>query len=115
MSAPARQLEDRLDRIERMLKELLERSPAARLLSKRQAARLLGIGRSGLLEDLIRAEFVRTVPTPAGPKIPVDEVERLEREGIPDLSSTPTPARKTRQARPRRGRGSIRSIDVDDL
>lgn len=123
MATPARQLEDRLDRIERMLEELL-RAPgraAGGLLSKREAARRLRIDRTpgATLDQLLRSGRLRSVPAlnGRGVRIPVDEVERLLREGLTPAVAPAPPARRP-PGRARRGAGAsetaeaIRSIPI---
>ena len=51
------------------------------LLSKRKAARLLGVGRGNTLEQLIREGHIRTVIVAGRVRIPREEVERVAREG----------------------------------
>lgn len=67
------------------------------LLSKRQAAKLLGVGRN-TLAALVRAGHVRVVEVfDAQPKISREECERFAREGTgvaPEQSSVPLPKRR---------------------
>jgi excisionase family DNA binding protein len=116
MATPARTVEElaeQLDRVERLLLDLVRERGASRAanappLSKREAARRLGIDRGTTLEDLIREQKLQTVPAlnGKGVRIPAHEVERLLREGLPGVAaSTPavagsTPARRS----PTRGR-----------
>jgi hypothetical protein len=51
------------------------------LLSKRRAAKLLGIGRGKMLERLIREGHIRPVVILGEQKIPRAELDRLVREG----------------------------------
>lgn len=71
-------IEERLARIERMLTDALR--PAPRLLSKRAAAKLLGIDRGTTLETLIRDGYLRLVMG----KIPAGDLERLLANGLPE-------------------------------
>ncbi len=105
MSAPARQLEDRLARIEQMLAELLARErprDERGLYTKRAAARILGCDRATTLEQLIRSGRLRAVPGPSGKglRIPREELERARRAGIgPAIASPEVPAPRSRKAR----------------
>lgn len=71
------------------------------LLSKRQAATLLGIGRD-TLAALIKAGHVRTVEIlGAQPKVAREECERFAREGTgraPEQSTVPLPKRRAAEA-----------------
>jgi len=78
-----------LRRIEAKLDELLGRRPK-RLLSKRAAARLLGIDRGTTLEELIREGHLRMVLG----KIPDTEIDRLL-----DLDTMPAPRRRALRQR----------------
>lgn len=66
------------------------------LLSKRQAAKLLGVGRGSTLERLIRAGDIRMVKAGARMRIPLEEVERFAREGSrqPMRAMKKTPRRR---------------------
>jgi predicted DNA-binding protein (UPF0251 family) len=55
--------------------------PTPKLLSFRQAARRLGINRGTTLRALIERGLIHTVAAKARRKIPVAEIERLERDG----------------------------------
>lgn len=57
-----------------------EREPRV-LLSKRKAARLLGVSRSRTLDALIDSDQVRTVRLGGRLRIPLAEIERLQVEG----------------------------------
>jgi len=52
------------------------------LLSKREAARRLGVDRNGTLNTLIASGQLRAVPKNGQQAIPTAEVERLAREGF---------------------------------
>jgi hypothetical protein len=52
-----------------------------RLLSKREAARRLGVDRNATLRDLIDRGEVRTVVFAGRVKIPASEIERIEQGG----------------------------------
>jgi hypothetical protein len=70
------------------------RAPMGRLLSLREAARVLGVSRNRTLPVLIREGRVRVVTVNGKPKIPADEVERISREGTGAF----TPSRAKRPA-----------------
>jgi hypothetical protein len=99
MATPARTVEElakQLDRVERLLLDLVRERGGARAanappLSKRAAARRLGIDRGTTLEDLIRERKLQTVPAlnGKGVRIPAYEVERLLREGLPPAGAPP--------------------------
>lgn len=118
MSAPAASLEALLEtvqRLERKLDALTERerpkrrNREARLVSKRAAARALGIDRSTTLEDLIHDKQIRTVPVRGHLRIPATEIERLTRDGIPEPGRT---LKKRPEPEPEGGDG-IRDLEVD--
>jgi excisionase family DNA binding protein len=104
MATPARTVEElakQLDRVERLLLDLVRERGASRaanaeLLSKRAAARRLHVDRETTLEELIRSKRIRTVPALAGGgvRIPSDEVDRLLRDGLPSAVA-PSAARRT--------------------
>lgn len=56
-----------------------------RAFSKRQAERILGIHRNTLAEHL-RAGTIKTVPWGKLARIPKDEIDRLLRDGLPELA-----------------------------
>jgi len=59
---------------------------------------MLGIGRCGTLEDLIREGKVRTVSLAGRVRIPLAEVERLAQEGsepVPRPRAAPRAERRT--------------------
>jgi hypothetical protein len=103
MAATVEDLAAMMERLEHKLDALLERerprrrNQESRLLTKRETARRLGVDRCTTLEDLLRNEHLRAVPYRAGVRIPASEVERLEREGIPDPAAK---KRTTRAPRP---------------
>jgi hypothetical protein len=89
---PADDLAARLDRIEGLLQRLVaaeESAPAQRsrkeeqkwFLSKTSVARLLGIDPKTTLRDLIHDKRLLTVPVGNRRKVPMSEIERVEREG----------------------------------
>jgi hypothetical protein len=110
MATPARTVEElakQLDRVERLLLDLVRERGASRAanappLSKRAAARRLGIDRGTTLEDLIREQKLQTVPAlnGKGVRIPAHEVERLLREGLPAaVAPAPSPRRPPARAK----------------
>lgn len=71
----------------------------ALLVSKREAARLLGVDRNWTLDRLVKEGAIRVVQVGKRVRIPMAEVERLAREGEP----TPIPPpRRTRRPVQRR-------------
>jgi hypothetical protein len=128
MATPARTVEElakQLDRVERLLLDLVRERGGARAanappLSKRAAARRLGIDRGTTLEDLIREQKLQTVPAlnGKGVRIPAHEVERLLREGLPSAGAPPPsgarrpPARAKRSASGAELEQAIRSIPI---
>ncbi len=83
-----------------------------RLLSKREAARRLGIDRGTTLQDLIRSGSLRTVVLAGRLRIPASEIDRIEAGG--DMPRTvqerqeraPKPLRQTNAGR------AIRAIKI---
>jgi hypothetical protein len=120
MATPARTVEElakQLDRVERLLLDLVRERGGARAanappLSKRAAARRLGIDRGTTLEDLIRERKLQTVPAlnGKGVRIPAHEVERLRREGLP---SAATPAPSATRRPPARAKKSARGAELE--
>jgi excisionase family DNA binding protein len=84
-------------------------------LSKREAARLLGIDRGKTLHALIRAGRLRTVPWGSGRRIPREDVERLAREGFELDFSAPRARRAPRARGGRCDPDALRRLDVDSL
>lgn len=85
-------ISDRLARIERVL---TARGAEHRLLSYRQAAKLLGVDRAKVAR-WVREGRLRAVQFDAGKRtfdngrrIPMGEIERLELEGLPGLGQRP--------------------------
>ncbi len=64
------------------------------LLSKRRAAALLGIGRTNTLQELIESGKLRVVRVAGRVKVPLEEVQRIAREG------TEPPPKYRKQAEP---------------
>jgi hypothetical protein len=83
------------------------------LFSRRAAARLLTIDR-GTLSVLIQRGLVRTVQKGRSTAIPRSEVDRLARDGIPDVHEAPR-KRQGRQKRAVSPAAAIRKLDVKKL
>lgn len=66
-----------------------ELEPLAVTITK--AAQLLSLGRSTLY-PYVKAGYVRTIPAGCDLRVPMDEVRRLAREGLPPLPKQ-TPAK----------------------
>lgn len=64
------------------------------LLSKRKAAKMLGIGRCTTLEQLIDEKKIRVVSMAGKIRIPLAEVERVAAEGTEPLVRGARPDRK---------------------
>ena len=77
------------------MRSMLQARPAAELLSKRQTARVLGIGRD-TLQRLIECAQIKTTPWADGLKISRDEIERVKRDGVNRLVSMCSSPRKSR-------------------
>jgi hypothetical protein len=82
MSVPAVTLEQVLAELQALRKDVarLSSKREVRLLSRREAARMLGVDRGTTLEALIRDGHLRLVLG----KIPIADLERLLAEGIPE-------------------------------
>lgn len=63
----------------------------ARLLSVRHAAERLGVSAGRTLAPAIADGRVRTVSVEGRPRVPVAEVERIERDGLPEAKKAQTP------------------------
>jgi len=77
----------------------------AKALTKRQVEKALAIHRSRLAEH-VRAGTIKTVPWGKGERIPKEEVDRIVRDGLPELPGQPEPStprapRRRAAARPR--------------
>jgi|SRR5712664_292710 len=59
-----------------------------RLLSLRGAARRLGVSRGRTLPDLIAERKVKTVTVAGRVKVPMSEIERIEREGASQVATS---------------------------
>jgi len=90
--------------------------PFSKLLhSKRGAGRLLGIDHSGeAMEFLIRTSRLRLVPFGRGFRIPLEDIQRVAREGF-SFHGRP---QRVRSSRPRSGVAdpdALRRLDVESL
>ena len=85
-------------------------SEAKRLLSLRAAARLLGVDRGATLHRWISAGAIRTVSVEDRLRIPMSEVQRIEREGISLRPPAPRTRRKKKSSpEPRMSPSEIRA------
>lgn len=88
--------------------------PPKLAVSKREAARLLGIDRGATLAALVRAGRLRLVPWGKTTRIPLTDVHRLVETGF-TISGAPPRARRER-GRARVGDpAAVRAIDIDSL
>ncbi|WP_375757421.1 helix-turn-helix domain-containing protein [Corallococcus exercitus] len=71
-----------------------QRKTGAELLSKKEAARRLGVDRATTLEQLIASGHIKTVPFNGRLRIPLAEVERVLNEGIPSMDTARPKARR---------------------
>jgi excisionase family DNA binding protein len=71
-----------------------QRKAGSELLSKKEAARRLGVDRATTLEELIASGNIKTVPFKDRVRIPVAEVERILNEGIPQMDASHSKARR---------------------
>lgn len=62
-----------------------QRKVGSELLSKKEAARRLGVDRATTLEQLIASGHIKAVPFNNRVRIPLAEVERILSEGIPSI------------------------------
>jgi hypothetical protein len=130
MGSTAASVEERLARIEgellsewREVRKLLEQvvarerrdRPAAQLLSKGQAAHLLGVSKTRTLGPLINAGLIRTVPKGSRRSVPREEVDRLLREGLPAPGSVSRRRRRAGTAPPSLAPASALSDFARDL
>jgi hypothetical protein len=83
-----------------------------RPLSFREAAAVLGVDRSSTLPALVRAGILRTIPWGASTRIPAADVERVCREGFPDVSGSTCRAPKSKGPAPRATGAAIRALQV---
>lgn len=84
------------------------------VVSKREAARLLGIDRGATLAQLLDAGLLRVVPWGRGSRIPLVEVERLALKGYTLPTATPK-ARPGRKPARRADPEALRRLDVESL
>lgn len=84
------------------------------VLSRREAARLLGIDRGETLGELLSTGQLRTVPWGRGLRIPLEEVQRLARDGWRKAGAKPRASKLQRRAGvcdP----AALRKLDLDSL
>lgn len=74
-----------------------EREPRA-LLSKREAARLLGVSRGRTLDALLASGQVRAVRIGGRLRVPITEIERLQADGLDGLAPTAHRAGQRKQS-----------------
>ena len=84
------------------------------VISKREAARLLGIDRGGTLGALLAAGLLRQVPWGKSTRIPFAEVERLASQGF-KLPAKALKARGVGRAGRRADAEELRHLDLDTL
>jgi excisionase family DNA binding protein len=73
-----------------------QRKGSSGLLSKKEAARLLGVDRATTLEDWLSTGRIKVVDLDGRIRIPRAEVERVINEGLPDATGPQRP--RTRRA-----------------
>lgn len=106
--------------LEQQVGPLLRRTKArgrnadARLITKRAAARVLGVNRSTTLEMLIAGGQIRTVPWGNGVRIPISEIERVESEGLLEVRTPPAVVAVHRRPRrtPKEEADAVRRIRI---
>lgn len=87
------------------------RAPKKKLiLSKREAAKLLGVGRNQTLHDLIGRGLLRTVIVNGQVKVPRADVERIAREGFDLDAPKAAPARASVKPAERGALGVVTAI-----
>jgi excisionase family DNA binding protein len=91
-----------LARLDQLVRSRPRVNNDVRAFSKRQAERILGIHRNTLAEHL-RAGTIKTVPWGKLARIPKEEIDRLLRDGLPELAAS-TPAVLPPRARRMRDR-----------
>lgn len=118
---PVKILRDLLEEVRalRLLQETHQKIDDGAPLSRAQVCRVLGIDLKSTLQPLILAKKIRTVPWTRGEvRIPVAELRRIQREGLPMLGEKPAPdvRRIAPLRRPARDDGNvadaIRSIRI---
>ncbi|ABC81608.1 hypothetical protein Adeh_1836 [Anaeromyxobacter dehalogenans 2CP-C] len=89
--------------------------PLPLALSKRAAAKKLGIDRGRTLSLLIRTGRLRTVPWGNAVRIPLAEVERLAAEGFDAKGAAPRAAQAPRARRGTVDPAALRRMTVGDI
>lgn len=80
------------------------------ILSKREAAKLLGVGRNQTLHDLIARGLLKTVVVNGQVKVPRADVERIAREGFDLDAPKAAPVRAPVKPSERGGQGVVTAI-----
>jgi hypothetical protein len=103
--------------VRRILREELERvlgrvaRPVRReMLSKRAAAKMLGVDRGEGLSSLVADGHLREVPFRGGTRIPREDVERVIANGAPSPGAAPK-----RRPGAAGGAAALRALALDDL
>ncbi|OJT16422.1 hypothetical protein BO221_50445 [Archangium sp. Cb G35] len=71
-----------------------QRKASSGLLSKKEAARRLGVDRATTLAQFIASGRIKTVDVNGHQRIPVSEIERILSDGLPATESQPSRARR---------------------
>jgi hypothetical protein len=85
------------EELQMALRPLLQSRPTTELLSKRAAARALGIGRD-TLQRLIGSDQIKTTPWEEGVRISRDEVDRVKRDGVQRTVAMCSSSRKRKKS-----------------
>ncbi len=83
------------------------------VLSKREAADLLGVDRGRTMGELIRSGQLRPIPWGKGQRIPLEEVQRLAREGFKATGAKPRASHSRRKGKA--DPAALRKLDLDTL
>jgi hypothetical protein len=97
----------RMERLERKLDAALAPRSMPELVSKRRAARLLGVNRDETLEELIRSGRLIPVYVRNRARIPLAQIRRLLEQGD---APPPAPVRPTRARRAPAGTPTVRGV-----
>lgn len=115
MTEPAALLEGILDELQKLrrIEEERHQLDSGTPLSRAAFCRVLGIDLHTTLEPLIAAKKIRTVPWTRGEvRIPVAELRRVQRDGIPQLV-TPAKAARPPRAAPQEQSESFSEIPIE--
>lgn len=116
MTEPATLLEGILDELQKLrrLEEERQQLDSGTPLSRAAFCRVLGIDLRTTLEPLIEKKKLKTVPWTRGEvRIPVSELRRLQRDGIPQLSAPEKCQLPARSALRQDSGESFRSIPIE--